>query len=91
LLSAQSSGKDIEMETNVSDRFAIKAWKLMIELVEKYESELEDWEKEHIKSYKARMGGGRPLTAGQARMLNIIHGRRLAVLRRAADQPNVAG
>jgi hypothetical protein len=65
------------MKADFADRLAMSASRITIEAVERFASELHDWEKEHIESFKARLEQGRPLTPGQVYSLNGIYDRRV--------------
>jgi hypothetical protein len=41
------------MKADFADRLAISASRITIEAAERFASELQDWEKEHIESYTA--------------------------------------
>ncbi len=74
------------MKTNMADALAIAATKLLIQSINKFQSELDETEKMHVEKCRSQLDQGKPLSRAKAKALQLIHRRRLDALKYAIEK-----
>lgn len=63
------------MKTKFGEGMFITTTKLLIEDIDRYRANLEDWEVTQIEAFKVQLDQGRPLSANKTKILRGIHSR----------------